>query len=478
MSAVAVQPAGTSDTRRRAPAWLAPVVLAVPFLATVIALRGMTEALPIFHGSDELVYQYPTILAFSHQLPFPDLHAYRAAQTPLFHLLMAYAGKVVGYALWRLRLLQVLISYGLVLAVFRLLRRRLGLAEGLALALALLFALSPYVFGQSFRLVTDNLALLFVVLSVERLEHFREARRPGSFAAACVWIAAALLTRQSTAFLLPLAVAYALAPGAGLSLRARAAALTGVALAAVPVGLLFLDWHGLVPVGGDPSSCGLCPRRGHGTGVSPGGLELPSAELALATIGLYGAVIFLPEEVAHRRRWRERRRAVAAGLVAGALLLILAPARPGDHAAGALWNLAGRLPAPGGSSLLFWVLVPLAGAVLAIRVPASPRPWLTGMLALCFIVSAVAIRYPWQKYVDPITLLVLLVSVAPGELRSRRGLAGVAVLALAFVAYAVDTSSHRSLAPPPRSAPTRASDSSTASGRAAGPVMYVYERDL
>src|ERR1700744_4036027 len=110
---------------RPLPRWFAPAVLAVPFLITIAVLKGMTVALPIFHGSDETSYHLPTILQFSGQLPFPDLHAYPAAQTPLYHVLFAYIGKVTGYQLWRLRLLQVLISYGLALAVYWLLHRRL-----------------------------------------------------------------------------------------------------------------------------------------------------------------------------------------------------------------------------------------------------------------------------------------------------------------------------------------------------------------
>jgi hypothetical protein len=105
--------------------WLVPGLLAVPFLVMIVVLRGMTVTLPIFHGSDELVYQLPTIRQFARELPFPDLHAYPAAQTPLFHLLLAYAGKIIGYSLWALRLVEVALSYLLVLAVYALLRRRL-----------------------------------------------------------------------------------------------------------------------------------------------------------------------------------------------------------------------------------------------------------------------------------------------------------------------------------------------------------------
>ena len=416
------------------PRWLVPAVLAVPLLAMVAVLRGLTATLPIFHGSDEIVYQYPTILRFAQQLPFPDLHSYHAAQTPLFHLLMAYAGKVVGFELWRLRLLEVLISYLLALAVFALLHGRIGVERRPALALTLLFVLSPYVFGYSFRLMTDNLALLFSVLALERLERYREVGRLGPFVAGCACAAAAALTRQSTAFLFGVALLYgALLPAAG-SVQRRVLAVGLVAVSALPAGLLFLNWHGLVPPGGDPSSCGLCRH---------GGLEVQTTELTLATLGLYGVLLFGPEGVL----WLSRRRTAPLGgapvaALAGALLLLAFHASPGAHSAGAIWRAASKLPSLDGSSLLFWLLVPLAGVVLWLRIRVSPRPWAVSVFAACFLVSTLAIRFPWQKYVDPFALLLLLLTVRRRELSSARMLLGAGVLAAAFIAYAADYSGH------------------------------------
>jgi 4-amino-4-deoxy-L-arabinose transferase-like glycosyltransferase len=433
--------------------WLGPVVLALPFLVMIAVLRGMTVALPIFHGSDERVYHYPTILRFSHQLPFPDLHSYRAAQTPLFHLLMAYAGQVVGYEIWRLRLLQVLISYLLALAVYALLHRRLKLSRNLALGLSLLFVLSPYVFGQSFRLGTDNLALLFSVLAIERLERFRECDRLGPFMAGCAFVALAMLTRQSTAFLPAVAALYALRPASQLSVRDRGLALLAVVASCVPVGLLFLDWHGLVPVGGDPSSCGLCVH-GFGTGLSTQGLEVQTMELALVTIGLYGVILFAPVLLSRirseardrdlRRLWNELRWPLVAA-IGGVVLLVAFPATPGTQAAGDIWKVAAHLPAIDGTSLVFWVLVPLGGAVLWARLMRASHPWLAGIVAVCFLISAVAIRYPWQKYVDPFALLILLLTVRATDLDARWKLAGAAALAALFLAYTIDYSSHESV---------------------------------
>jgi hypothetical protein len=421
--------------------WLVPVVLAVPFVVMIAALRGLTVTLPIFHSTDEGNYIYPTIRQFARQLPFPDVGHYVAAQTPLFPLLEAYVGKLIGYALWKMRLVEVWISYLLALAVYFLLERRMRLQRLQALVLSVLFVLSPYVFGTSFRAITDNLATLFIVLALERFERFRETRRIGPFLAGCGAVAGATLTRQSAAFMLAVGGLYAL--WVALPLLRRAELLVGVAISAIPVGLLFLYWHGLVPPGGDPSSCALC-APGRDAGAAQGALVVQTPELALATFGLYGAVLFAPTllEAAWTARGASLRRTAAAlrdpavGLVLGALLLLAFPARPGVHSAGLLWNAAKRLPVPLGSSLLFWLLVPLAGAILGWRWRVGPRRWLLFAFFATFLVGALAIRYPWQKYVDPFALLALFFTVRRDELQSLRELAGAGVLALAFIAYA------------------------------------------
>ena len=427
--------------------WFTGVVLALPYVITVAALRGLTVTLPIFHGTDERVYHLPTIHRFAAQLPFPDLVHYNAAQTPLFHLLMAYVGKVIGYEVWRLRLVEVLISYALAWAVFLLLNRRLGLGRVTALALTLAFALSPYVFGESFRVVTDNLAMLLIVIAIERLERFRETRELGPYVVACVCICLAILTRQSAAFMLGVAAVYAVL--AQLDRRRAAWAAGFVVLAAVPAGVLFLLWHGLVPKGGNPGSCGFCAGGG-GEGGAHGLLSAQTMELTLAALALYGAIVFAPEVL---QMFARRRVSLGtwignsgpwfyAGLAAaslGVLLLVIWPARPGPHghSAGLLWNAARRLPALHGSSLVFWVLVPLAGVVFVSRLRVSPRPWLIASFFGCFLLGALAIRLPWQKYVDPFALLALMFTVRRGELAGFGQLLGVAVVAAASIAYAV-----------------------------------------
>ncbi len=416
--------------------------IAVPFLVGIAALRGLTVALPMFHGSDEFNYHYPTILRFSRELPFPDLANYNAAQTPLFHVLMAYVGQLTGYQLWRLRLVEALISYLLGLSVYWLLRRRFDMARLQAVALTLLFVLSPYVYATSFRLLTDNLALLFSVLAFERCEAFREDGRLGPLLAGCACAGAAILTRQSTAFVFAVAGLYALLAGGAStrSMRTRVIGVCGVLVAAAPGGLLFITWHGLTPPGGDTASCGLCAGSGSVGGT---GLRMQTAELTLAVTGLYGAVLFAPAFP-----WRDRA-AVAkllpgalACALAGAILLAVFPMRPDLHpasgpppTAGVLWNAAAHTPSVAGSPLLFWLLLPLAGIVLRWRLAVAPRKWLPAVLLGCFLLGALVIRLAWQKYVDPYALLVVMVTAGPLELNSVRRLAGAGMLAVFYVAY-------------------------------------------
>jgi hypothetical protein len=443
-----------SDGRRYA----YPLLLALPFLVGIAALRGLTVEIDTFHGSDAGLYHLPTILQFSERL---DFERYPAAQTPLYHLLFAGYGKLVGFELWKLRLLNVVLSYAAVLAVYRLLLRRLERVQ--AFALALLIALSPYVLGPSFTLLTDNLALLFGVLALGCFETARGAASAAStpngllawvrgweptggslasFALGCLALAAAGLPRQSYLWL-ALVAAWALLRGP-FSARERIAGAAIAALSLAPFAALVAVWGGLVPPGSDPASCGLCTNR---PGVGRDALALRTIGFTVAVFGLYAAVVYAPGLV---RRLRPhpgtllppRRLLALALLMALALLLISplaytppVPGQPGD--AGYLWQVAERLPELAGSALPFWLLVPLGTVALAVlaaraRLDSLPTVWFAA-----FLIAALPVRLVYQKYFDPFALLALALFVRPPDLRRPLDYAGIAVLGLAFVAYAL-----------------------------------------
>jgi hypothetical protein len=411
----------------RAPALL----LAVPFLIGIAVLKGLTVEIDTFHGSDARIYQLPTILQLREGLDFSD---YPSAQTPLYHLVMAGWSKVVGLDLWRLRLLNVAISYGAALALLRLLLAG-GLSRWPAFALSLAFALSPYVFGASFALLTDNLAILFALLALERLERYRRGASMAAYATACLWTAGAVLTRQSFLWLVAVAGVFLLL-GERRRLGRLAAGGALLALALVPLVALVAEWNGLVPPSADPASCGLCTDR---PGVGRDALTLRTVGFTVALVGLYAVLVLGPA----LRRSRPRTELVAAGALIGVALLLISPLEytpirvglPGD--AGYLWRVSDWLPVVLGSSLAFWALVPLGAAAavaLAWRAGAASLP--TVYLG-AFLVAALPVQLVYQKYFDPFALLAVALFARPPDFRDRWDYAGIALLCAGSVGYAL-----------------------------------------
>jgi Dolichyl-phosphate-mannose-protein mannosyltransferase len=419
-----------------APWWLFPLLLALPFLIGIAVLKGLTVEIDTFHGSDARVYQLPTILQLSERL---DFSGYPSAQTPLYHLLTAGWGELVGFELWKLRLLNVAFSYGAALALLRLLRRATPLEPWQAFALTLLFTLSPYFFGASFTLLTDNLAILFALLAMERVNRFRSDASLVTFGVACLWIAGAVLTRQSFVWLAPLAAWFLVRSPAPAGRRLAGAALLALALA--PLAALVIEWRGLVPPTADPASCGLCTDR---PGVGRDSLTLRTVAFTVALLGAYAAFIFGPRLVRGDRRFLS----VPGGAVAlalGAAILLLAisplvyePIRPGQAGdAGYLWRISDWLPVVLGSSLVFWVLVPLGCLAALVLVHRAGLESLPAVYLVAFLLAALPVRLVYQKYFDPFALLALALLARPPDLRTRRDYAGVVVLCAAFVAYAL-----------------------------------------
>ena len=430
------------------------LLLAVPFLVGVAVLQGLTVEIDTFHGSDARVYQLPTILQLSERLDFSD---YPSAQTPLYHLVTAGWGELVGFDLWKLRLLNVAISYGMALALLRLLRRATPLDELPAFALTLAFVLSPYVFGASFTLLTDNLAILLGLVALERIHAYARGGSLGAFAVACLAIAAAVLTRQSFLWLVPVAAFFLVWPRLQPGRVAAGGAMLGLAL--VPLAALVIEWNGLAPPSADPASCGLCTDR---PGVGRDELTLRTVGFSVALLGMYAAVVLGPSLWRRLRRlqtpvaraartalsaarvWPRLPTALLAGAAAAGVALLLVssleyvPGRPGVPGdAGYLWRLSEEVPTVLDSSLLFWLLVPLgavAGALLARRAGWTSLP---SVYLGAFLLGTLPVNLVYQKYFDPFMLLAVALFARPADLRAGSDYAGVAVVCVASVAYAL-----------------------------------------
>jgi hypothetical protein len=427
------------------------LLLAAPFLIGIAVLQGLTVEIDTFHGSDARIYQLPTILQLSERL---DLSDYPSAQTPLYHLVTAGWGELVGFELWKLRLLNVAISYGMALALLRLLRRATPLGGLSAFALTLAFVLSPYVFGASFTLLTDNLAILFGLIALERINAYSREGSIAAFAVACLAIGAAVMTRQSFLWLVPVAAFFLVLPPLRVGRAAAGGAM--LVLTLVPLAALVIEWNGLVPPSADPASCGLCTDR---PGVGRDALTLRTVGFSVALLGMYAALVLGP---AHWRRlrsplartagrvlaWARVRPRVPAALLAGAAAVGVAlvllepleymPARPGVQGdAGYLWRLSDQVPTVLGSSLLFWLLVPagaVAGALLVRRAGWTSLP---SVYLGAFLLGTLPVNLVYQKYFDPFMLLAVALFARPPDLRLPSDYAGVAVVCAGSIAYAL-----------------------------------------
>jgi hypothetical protein len=331
----------------------------------------------------------------------------------------------------------VAISYAAVLVLFRLLVRR-GLGAAPAFALALLFALSPYYFGASFALLTDNLAILFGLVALDRLDRFGADGSWRELALGCLALAAAVLTRQSLLWLALVAAFYIARDPSTLRRKAAGAALLAAAL--VPLAALVVTWDGLVPPGSDPASCGICDE-------TPGrdALTLRTVGFTIALLGVYATVIYGPALARRRARALAQRPAhLTLPVAAGVALLLLSPllyqptvpgGRPAD--AGYLWQVSDRLPELLGSSLLFWILVPAGALAVMLLAPRTGLDSLPVVYLASFLIAALPVGLVYQKYFDPFVLIALALFARPADLTERSDYAGVAVLAAGFVAYAL-----------------------------------------
>jgi hypothetical protein len=128
---------------------------------------------------------------------------------------------------------------------------------------------------------------------------------------------------------------------------------------------------------------------------------------------------------------------------AGILLLAIAPLAyqpivPGQAGdAGYLWKISDWLPVLLGSSLAFWLLVPLGCLAVFLLVRRAGPESLPAVYLAAFLIAALPVRLVYQKYFDPFALLALVLLARPPDLRKRSDYAGIALLCVVFVAYAI-----------------------------------------
>jgi len=454
------EPAPAVADRGEAYRWLLAMgLLSLPLLVMVVALDGLRDTYPTYHGADEAEFHLPVIVEFTRTFPRAAIDDYYLATTPLFHLVAAAVGAVLSDALPVLRLINVIATWLFAGTVFLTASRILGTDYWTAVLLALAVSLAPYIFGTAFILLTDNLAMLLAMAALFFALRHLEGRDSDALVLAALFAAGAILTRQLYLWLLPVMLAaWALGQGRG-SGRNPAGILALLALTVAPYGLLVVLWGGLNP-----------PRFQSFHQWNP-----RAVGFLVACIGAYGGP-FLAAAMRAPGWWRAfgpiRFALVLA--VATVATLLAAPLHyvgadpscaPNDATCyptdGYLWKLSAMVPTVAGSSLLFWVLVPLGYATLLYACRPAPRsreapgaaprpsfvPALLAALdrraamALVVFVTYAALSTanasPFQKYYDFVALLVsVLIVFRAGHYRAPAARLVLAGYCLLFAAYA------------------------------------------
>jgi 4-amino-4-deoxy-L-arabinose transferase-like glycosyltransferase len=381
--------------------WLHLLVLAIPFLVVIVAWRGLTQSFPAFQGADETIH-FDVVRMAADQWPRPLLGGYGAWSGPFVYWLLAALAAPFGTSIEAVRLVVAAFSWGTCAIAYVIFRDRLGGRPLDALALALLLAVSPFFLGQSFHVLTDNPAWFFVILGLERCLAYVERPALMRIAAVAVCIAGATTMRHVAVWLLlPALVALLSVPQPR---RRQAAGLGILALGVVPLLALLAYWGGPLPP----------PSVGAGAVETPLalGYRLRNVLLTLGVVGTY-AILLLP--AAEVERWWRRahgdRRWVAVLLVPALVAVALVVA----GALGVITSfltLVSRLPLPmvAGSSVLWWLLIPLGAAAVAgllvTRLKEARSRVLMAALTGVLLSSLANPRW-FQRYVDFPVLLVL-----------------------------------------------------------------------
>jgi len=432
-----------ADTRPRPGAVAAALGLAFVVPAGVLIASGR---IPERVFSDQRVYHEEAIRQFAREWPAFNFTDYASATTPGYHVLLAGVVRFLSGSTLMLQAFSALFTLALVMLLGWWVGR--ATSPWRAIALALPFAASTYIVQSGVWLLPDNLAwfgvLAILVLALRPPESAGVAAgvliRGGAVLAALVFTrqihlwAAGLL--WLSAWLTP-----PLPPGAWwrtlVSTPAkRIAWLLGAFLVTLPA-FGVLAWFRSLWGGA------LTPPKF--ASLHQSGLNLAAPAFTLALVGgfsmLFGATLLAPLVSA----WRERRGwLIGAGIAA----LALGVAAPTTYSMAqgrwtGLWNLAAKLPSIGHTSLLIAGLAVVGGVALVAwtyHLDARRRLVLLGALAGFAAAQSVNAQL-WQRYVEPLVLMVViyLAACAPADApRSRaarwREAALPVLAALAFTA--------------------------------------------
>lgn len=394
---------------RRAPGPWIVTILGVASVALMLWPFMWINPVYMVQGSSaEELYHIPAIEQFADQLPAPDYSDYASATAPGYHTILAVP-RSMGMGFTGIRMLASLWTLALVGVLLWVVGRRFGSA---ALLLVLPFVATNYVLFPGLWLLPDNagwLGVLLIFLLVLRSNtgvrtHLLAGtillmlvflRQVHIWTAAPIWLGAWLGSSGQTpsirGFFRPISD----------RLRRVLVALACTLPAFALLGYLVNLWGGLVP----PTFKG----EHHGPNpATPGFILLQIAVLSVFfTPVLLGRLITVARPL---RGW------LIAALIVGALIG-LAPQSTFSLESGRFggwWGAIDKLPTVLGRSPVY-VLGSLAGAVAVVvwgSMLGRRDAWVYAGTLLSFTLSQTANLESWQRYHEPMLLMMILIILA------------------------------------------------------------------
>ena len=402
--------------------WLYFLILSMPFAITILFLGGLTQKFNTVGGNDETTYHYPTILKLADDFPKLDFTEMNTATGPLYHTLTMLVGKIVGFEIYKLRLMNALISYLAIIALFQFLILRVGVPTREAFLFSLLFCLSPYFFGVSFLLFTDNLGWLFCILTLDSIGRFQKTGSLKYFVITCFFWTMAIMTRQYYVWLVLVGLFYL--SRSDLDIKKKGTALALTFLSFIPFGLLILQWKGLTPPAFTDRHMAVTIFN-----FKPYGF-------VFALTGLYAPFVISHYFVDYLKSGLKLFKPYIIPMSIGIIFLLIYPIKatyPG--CVGFFWRMNNYLPVIFSTGLLFWIFVPL-GLMVFYKYAVSPKPNTFVFVYLAsFLLIAMASVKVVQKYFDPVVLLLLFIISGDRKFRTALDYIGFFALMGIFLAY-------------------------------------------
>jgi hypothetical protein len=201
------------------------------FIVSIVGLKSLCYHDEChFVETVKLIGQNPNIDSIKH---------YNEMSTPLPFVMYALWGRVVGFELYHLRILSIIVAVSVCFLFFRLCDLTFR-SETLALSCTAFFVLNPYIIGLSVYVYTDMLTLLFMILGCLCILKQKELLL-------CLCLSGMLLCRQYSIFFVGAALLYY---GIGYVAEKRTECLRmalAVICSIIPLVMLMLFWGGLSP---------------------------------------------------------------------------------------------------------------------------------------------------------------------------------------------------------------------------------------